>query len=348
MLMTSGRLGTTTTAMFGIIARAAGRSTTLFVALLGLYSSLDVGYAQAAPPYALTTAERITPDTSAGLRAFFQALDYRWLQFDDGVTPFILERIPQDISRNRSVKLKKQTFFMGLLPMVLLANREIEREREELLAILERRQNRATRAGDRERIREIARRYRLRGHPLTDHRVRERLLRRVDIIPPSLVLAQAANESAWGTSRFARQGNNLFGEWTFTPGTGIVPKGRPAGATYEVRRFPSLYQSIRSYMNNLNSNGAYRKLRRIRERLRRSGSEISGVTLAVGLHKYSQRGADYISELRAMIRHNKLAAVDNAVLRSQESEALTSISTEGAGFFSSRNRMIGRLAARNP
>lgn len=288
--------------------------------------------------------QTITPETTAGLQAFFKALDYSWMQFENGTPPFILGRIPADIGSTVSTVSKKHTFFMGLLPMVLLANQEIEREREELLQILKRHKTRTTTANNRERLEEISKRYGLRGHPLTDHRARSRLLQRVDTIPPALVLAQAANESSWGTSRFAQLGNNLFGEWTFKPGTGIIPAGRPPGKTYEVRKFSSIYESIRSYMNNLNRHGAYRKLREIRKELRKSGHPIAGTALAEGLLKYSQRGEEYIREIQAMIRQNKLARTDVAFLRQPKIEILTSISTTGSGLFSTRNRLIGHLS----
>jgi len=292
----------------------------------------------------------IQTETTNGLQAFFQALDYNWTELDKGVPPLILENIPEDIDQVASNKTKKRAFFMGLLPMVLLANQEIQSERQEIELILSRHKESQLKDGDLERLDEILRRYGLRGHPLTDHRTRSRLMRRVDIIPPSLVLAQAANESAWGTSRFAQRGNNLFGEWTYTPGTGIIPAGRPAGATYEVRKFPSIYESIRSYMNNLNRNGAYRKLREIRENLRKSDQPVTGMALAKGLEKYSQRGDDYINEIRAMIRHNKLARINEVALRLPGGEASTIIGTSGSGLLSTRSKLIGHRspARQNP
>jgi len=195
-----------------------------------------------------------------------------------------------------------------------------------------------------ERLSEVLKRYGLRGHPLTDHRARTRLLRRVDTIPPALVLAQAANESAWGSSRFARMGNNLFGMWSFKPGSGIVPEDRPDGAIYEVRRFSSLYESIRSYMNNLNRHGAYRKLREIREGLRKANQPVTGIALAQGLAKYSQRGDDYIREIQAMIRQNKLSRINTAFLRATGPDNLLSLNVSGAGFLSTQKAMIGHLS----
>ncbi len=296
------------------------------------------------PPQTIRPEIFLRPATTSGLQAFFQTLDYNWAQLENGVPPFILEEIPLDLNDSLSPSDKKLAFFMGLLPMILLANQEIARERQEVQHALTRHRTMETRPGDQRRIEEIMTRYGLRGNPLNDHRLRSRLLRRVDTIPPSLVLAQAANESAWGSSRFARLGNNLFGEWTYQAGSGIVPEDRPPGATYEVRKFSSIYASIRSYMNNLNRNGAYANLRKIRENLRKTNQKVSGIALAQGLENYSQRGADYINEIQKMIRHNELSRVNSAFLRRPPVEGmLTTISTAGSGLFSTRNRMIGHL-----
>lgn len=289
--------------------------------------------------------QTIRPETTSGLQAFYQSLDYDWRQLEKGVPPLILESIPADIVHSVSTASKKRAFFMGLLPMVLLANQEIEEEREKILQILERHRTRNLGSDDMEHLDAICSRYGLRGNPLIDHRLRTRLLRRVDTIPPALVLAQAANESAWGTSRFAQRGNNLFGEWTFRPGSGIVPEDRPSGETYEVRKFTSIYESIRSYMNNLNSNGAYRKLREIREQLRQAEEPVTGIALTTGLLKYSQRGEEYVGEIQSMIRQNRLSLANNAFLRQPETDRIISIRTSGSGLLSSRNRIIGHLSS---
>jgi len=315
----------------------------LATCLLLSLTSGPQGEAIAAQQITAKTAPVIKPETTAGLRAFFQTLDYAWMALDSDIPPLILEQIPEDINSSVNIRTKKKTFFMALLPMALLANQEISQERQEIQKILARHQVRADEADDRERIRIIAKRYGLRGRPLTDHRARRQLLQRVDTIPPALVLAQAANESAWGTSRFAQMGNNLFGEWTFKPGTGLVPAGRPAGETYEVRVFSSIYQSIRSYMNNLNRNGAYRKLRGIRAELRKREKPVTGAALSRGLINYSQRGEEYIKEIAAMIRQNNLEQVNLAKLRQPEEELITNIGTTGSGLFSTRNRLIGHV-----
>ncbi len=296
-----------------------------------------------AQPIDRSNMQTIRPKTTAGLQTFFQTLNYDWVQLENGVPPLILENIPADIEKSACTAVKKRTFFMGLLPMVLLANQEIEEERVEILRLLQKHESNISHPTDHERLAEISKRYGLRGRPSTDHRARTQLLQRVGTIPASLVLAQAANESAWGTSRFARLGNNLFGEWTYKPGTGIVPAGRPPGETYEVRKFSSLYESIRSYMNNLNRNGAYRELRKVRAELLKSEQAVTGMALAQGLLHYSQRGEEYIEEIQAMIRQNKLSRTEEASLRQPKVEVLTSIRTSGSGFFSTRNRAIGHF-----
>ena len=136
------------------------------------------------------------------------------------------------------------------------------------------------------------------------------LLRRVDAVPVSLALAQAANESAWGTSRFGREGYNYYGQWCYKQGCGLVPRKRGMGDDHEVEVFTSPEDSVESYLRNLNSNKAYTSLREIRARLRATDKPITGIELARGLGKYSQRGDDYINELRSIIRQNDLLQHD--------------------------------------
>ena len=146
------------------------------------------------------------------------------------------------------------------------------------------------------------------------------MLRRVDIIPPSLIMAQAANESAWGTSRFAKQGNNLFGMRSYEPGSGIVPKRRAAGATWEVAAYDSVHESIAAYIQTLNTGKSYQHLRSIRRDLRRKNQTISGTALAGGLIRYSERGHEYIAIIRSMIRSNRLLDYDKAHMAAEQAE----------------------------
>ena len=131
----------------------------------------------------------------------------------------------------------------------------------------------------------------------------QELLLRVDEIPTSLVLAQAANESAWGTSRFAQDGHNYFGQWCFKQGCGITPSNRAPGATHEVKRFNTPMDSVHAYFININTHRAYKTLREIRASAEKP---VSGVLLADGLLNYSERKQAYIDELKSMIISNNL------------------------------------------
>ena len=274
------------------------------------------------------TVQIIEPTDLEELQKFFKSHGYTWDQLDKGVPPFIVTRFPEDLDHRVRIEEKKQSFLLSLLPMVLLANQAIAAERLEVEALLERHDAGELSAFEEQRLKEIADYYKVTGDPLTDRRMRSLLLHRIDILPPSLVLAQAATESGWGTSRFAREGNNLFGQRTYQPGNGIVPEQRAEGATYEVKRFGTLFASVRSYMRNLNTHGAYRELRDVRARLRRSGQELSCLALAAGLEAYSERSNSYIADVRAIIRANDLTKANAAFLReSKPSAALVFIPT---------------------
>ena len=132
-----------------------------------------------------------------------------------------------------------------------------------------------------------------------------RLLNKIDIVPIPLTLVQAANESAWGTSRFSRVGLNFFGIWCFKKGCGMVPNGRDFDADHEVEAFQSVDDAIRRYTFNINTNRAYRVFRKIRKQYRDDNLPLSSEALAEGLTHYSERGDEYVNELIEMIRHNQ-------------------------------------------
>jgi Bax protein len=148
--------------------------------------------------------------------------------------------------------------------------------------------------------------------PCTDQRTHNRQILRdhIDVVPVSLIIAQAANESAWGTSRFAKDANNYFGEWCYQKGCGLVPKRRQKGAKNLVRAFDNPVESVASYVHNLNTSHAYDQFRELRANDRRQNRYSSGLRLAEGLTRYSARGEDYVKEIRAIIRFNELAQLD--------------------------------------
>ena len=136
------------------------------------------------------------------------------------------------------------------------------------------------------------------------------LLIKIDEVPPSLVVAQAINESGWGRSRFAREANNLFGMWCYTPGCGLVPERRRANDKHEVKRYASIQDSVDEYLRNINRNKAYIELRELRARQRQRLQPLSGEYLAQGLRRYSSIGAEYVSRIRSIIRSRQLDRFD--------------------------------------
>lgn len=159
---------------------------------------------------------------------------------------------------------------------------------------------------------DIAEQYRLDAAELSEAQVLQELMERVDVIPTSLVLAQAANESAWGMSRFAREANNMFGQWCFDSGCGLVPARRGVNATHEVKAFASIEESVNAYFLNLNTNSSYQEMREMRAHMRAQGRPLDSMVLARGLTRYSQRGMAYVSELQDIIRVNRLGALDKS------------------------------------
>ena len=198
-----------------------------------------------------------------------------------------------NFSEIKDVKEKKSAFFNFIYPMIVNNNIEIIKQRD----LVENSNSLTT------KIYELCTYYRI---ECTDIDYKTQFLNKVNIIPASLTLAQAANESAWGTSRFARNANNYFGQWCFTKGCGLVPKSRNAGAIHEVQRFENVEEAVTSYIRNLNSHPAYEDLRNIRT----DRDTFKGKDLAEGLSKYSERSQHYIDEIKQMINFNKLQNYD--------------------------------------
>ena len=191
---------------------------------------------------------------------------------------------------------KKKRFFAFMRPIIDDENTKIIVLRDKL--ILAKKQD-----DDKKFVAQIARLYSTDWG--TGNENWDRLLERVDMIAPELALAQSANESAWGQSRFAQQGNNFFGQWCYTKGCGIIPTQRSRGATHEVAQFDSVNDSVRSYIKNINTGRAYATLRKIRSKDRVAGKMPDAIAQAAGLVNYSARGEKYVNEIRSMIRVNK-------------------------------------------
>ncbi len=214
-----------------------------------------------------------------------------------------------DFAAIKDVKAKKAAFFNYLKPHVIAENQRILALRDEILTYRNQWLESELTNDEIETLNALMTRYKIKPAELSEANF-DLLLRRVDIIPRELVLSQAANESAWGTSRFAKMGLNFFGQWCYKKGCGLVPKGREEDAKHEVAAFQSVAQSVRSYFLNINSHYAYQDLRTIRETLRQEGKPIDATVLSAGLMSYSERGEAYIEELNNMIRFNERYFVD--------------------------------------
>lgn len=220
---------------------------------------------------------------------------------------------PPNFSEFAAGEARKQAFYDYFVPLIRDANQRILADRERLEAIMAR--GSASRS-EQAWLALLATHYGLENDSFSAEDWPQLLLR-VDGVPPALALAQAANESAWGTSRFAVDGNNYFGQWCFVEGCGLVPAARPAGARHEVAVFDSPGHSVQRYMNNINSHFAYEEFRRLRAQLRAEGRPLTGMALSTTLLRYSERGIEYIEELQTMIRFNRLQRFDEQSVLAQ-------------------------------
>ncbi len=215
-----------------------------------------------------------------------------------------------DFTAFTDINEKKHAFFSYLKPGIELENQRILKERERLVRIQHDLLRGSVSEADIEDAKHLGRLYQV---ELTDNGISsqwvDEMLHRADVIPEALVLTQAANESAWGTSRFARTAQNYFGQWCYSKGCGVVPLQRSEGMTHEVAKFSSVQESIHRYFMNVNRNNAYFDLRQIRFELREDGADLltmsSAMEMSNGLLKYSERGEDYVQDLQAMMRHNE-------------------------------------------
>ncbi|CAH6964958.1 putative Bax protein [Vibrio chagasii] len=215
-----------------------------------------------------------------------------------------------DFAAIEDVNEKKDTFFSYLRPSINIENKRITKERAFLTKLSEAGLNNVD-SEDASYAKRLGKLYSLPvpSSGLDDAWLKE-MLNRVNVLPEALVLTQAANESAWGTSRFATKANNYFGHWCYTKGCGLVPLQRNEGSSHEVATFSSSQESVHRYFMNLNRNRAYADLRAIRAKLAAQGDDLltteTATELTNGLLKYSERGSDYVTDLQAMIRHNEV------------------------------------------
>jgi len=213
------------------------------------------------------------------------------------VKPIYFTQFPKDLNALESTQLKKETFIKIVLPLVVAENERILADREKLKILSDKK---FTTDPEKQWIRQKLLEYKVKKGDLKE------LLVRMDIIPTSIALAQAAKESGWGTSRFALEGNAIFGQWTWS-GQGIAPLDRASNKNHKILKFPILRASVKAYKNNLNTHKSYTKFREKRFNLREKNKKISGLELTETLNNYAQTGSEYTKILNQIIRQNRLS-----------------------------------------
>ena len=220
------------------------------------------------------------------------------------VKPIYLTKLPRDLKTLGDTKTKRELFIKIVLPLILDENEKITDDRKKLFKILGKNFNTV---GERIWLKRRFKEYKIADQDLG------KLKMRMDIIPVSLALAQAANESGWGTSRFALEGNALFGQWTWSK-KGISPKNKDPNKSHRILQFQVLKASVRAYKNNLNTHNAYAEFREARARLRQEDKKITGLDLTKYLENYSAIGEKYVAIIENIIKINSLTDFDKANL----------------------------------
>jgi len=220
------------------------------------------------------------------------------------VKPIYFTQFPKDLDELQNTRLKKETFIKIVLPLIVAENERILADRQKLKKIYKKKN---TTDLEKQWLRQKLLEYKVKKGNM------EELLRRVDIIPTSIALAQAAKESGWGTSRFALEGNAIFGQWTWS-GKGIAPLDRESNKNHKILKFPILRASVKAYQNNLNTHRSYSKFREKRLILRESNKQISGLKLTETLNNYAQTGSEYTKILNQIIKQNRLSDFERVKL----------------------------------
>ena len=236
----------------------------------------------------------------------FNDLNYnlKGIRAGQKVKPIYLTKLPKDLKTLGDTNIKRDLFIKIILPLILDENQKIIEDRKKLFKILAKNFNTA---GERVWLKRRFNEYKIKDRDLS------KLKMRMDIVPVSIALAQAANESGWGTSRFALEGNALFGQWTYSK-KGISPKNKDPNKSHKVLQFQVLKASVRAYKNNLNTHNAYRKFREERAKFREKNMEIDGLKLTKYLKNYASIGEKYVIILESIIRKNSLTDFDKANL----------------------------------
>ena len=246
-------------------------------------------------------AEAILPDlnlkTETVLNLFKDVnYDLRQVRSNKLVKPIYFTQFPRDLHELQSVRLKKETFIKIVLPLIVAENEKILADRKKLKLLSDKK---FTTDLEKQWLRQKLLEYKVKKGNMNE------LAIRMDIVPTSIALAQAAKESGWGTSRFALEGNAIFGQWTYS-GKGIAPLKRAEDENHKVLKFPILRASVKAYQNNLNTHKSYSKFREKRATMRDKNKVVSGLELTETLQNYAQTGSEYTRILNQIIKQNRL------------------------------------------
>ena len=244
--------------------------------------------------------------SAATLEQLFKDTNYNLKQVRKNkiVKPVSIDLLPNEIKSIESTKKRKQLFIQIVLPLILEENNRIELDRKRLFAILNKNNNSKS---EKNWLKAKFKQYGVVNRDLTTLKVR------MDVIPVSLAIAQAAKETGWGTSRFALEGNALFGQWTFS-GVGLKPKGADSDKTHKVMKFRVLQASVKAYQRNLNTHSSYKKFRKLRAQSRDNDEKLDSLILADCLDQYAATGVEYTKTLKKIILQNSLKDFDEVKL----------------------------------
>jgi len=220
------------------------------------------------------------------------------------VKPIPLTMLPREIKKIENIKKRKDFFIQIILPLVIKENNNIRSDRKKLFSILNKNKNTKT---EKAWLNSKFKQYGVANKDLSTLKIR------MDEVPVSMAIAQAAKETGWGTSRFAQEGNALFGQWTWS-GEGIKPSNADTDSTHKVMKFKILQASIRAYQRNLNTHSSYKDFRSARAELRDQGKKLDSMILTEHLDKYAAIGKEYVKVLQQIIKQNNLSDFDDAKL----------------------------------
>ena len=244
--------------------------------------------------------------TTSEIDSLFKEVNYNLKDVRDTklIKPIDIGLLPNEIKNIGNTKKRKDMFIKIVLPLIVKENNKIRVDRKRLFTILSKNSNSDI---EKKWLDKKYKQYGVRKNDLSTLKIR------MDEIPVSLAIAQAAKETGWGTSRFALKGNALFGQWTWS-GEGLKPKNADEGKDHKVMKFHSLQLSVRAYLRNLNTHSTYKNLRKVRTDLRNQNKPLDSLILSKHLDKYAETGSQYIEVLQKIIEQNNLKDFDEARL----------------------------------